>query len=226
VNDATTDATRADGVGDSRREHMLRCAMDVIAERGFADTRIADVAERAGSSPALVIYYFQTKDNLLTEAVRLAEDLWYDFVYRSMDAVTGARGRLEAIVHTSFHPAADLGFPDLASLWVELWARSLRHTEVARMREAFDAQWRQVIAGVVLEGQATGEFAPVDAAEFATALSALLDGLSVQLTLGDPAVDPAVAIRIAMGFAAGRLGFAWAPDDVGAAPVAGPLARA
>jgi AcrR family transcriptional regulator len=195
--------------------------MDVIAERGFADTRIADVADRAGTSPALVIYYFQTKDNLLTEAVRLAEDLWYDFGYRRMEAVTGARGRLEVIVHTSFLPSSELGFPDLASLWVELWARSLRHPEVARMREEFDAQWRRVIAEVVLEGQASGEFAPVDADEFATALSALLDGLSIQLTLGDPAVDPATAIRIAMGFAAGRLAFPWAPAVVGA-----PMARA
>ena len=57
---------------------MLRAALEVIAERGFPETRIADVAERAGTSPALVIYYFKTKDNLLTEAMRFAEDLWYD----------------------------------------------------------------------------------------------------------------------------------------------------
>ena len=67
-------------------------ALDVIAERGFADTRIADVAERAGTSPALVIYYFQTKDNLLTEAVRLAEDLWYDYGFQRVAAVDGCGG--------------------------------------------------------------------------------------------------------------------------------------
>ena len=72
------------GAGDSRRQELLRAALDVIAERGFSDTRIADVADRAGTSPALVIYYFRTKDNLLTEAVRLAEDLWYDFGYERM----------------------------------------------------------------------------------------------------------------------------------------------
>ena len=47
-------------------------------ERGYPDTRIADVAERAGTSPALVIYYFKTKDQLLTEAIRYAEDTWYE----------------------------------------------------------------------------------------------------------------------------------------------------
>ena len=42
--------------------------------RGYADTRIADVAEHAGTSPALVIYYFKTRDQLLTEALRYSED--------------------------------------------------------------------------------------------------------------------------------------------------------
>ena len=45
--------------------------------RGYADTRIADVAEHTGISPALAIYYFKTRDQLLTEALRYSEDAWY-----------------------------------------------------------------------------------------------------------------------------------------------------
>jgi len=36
--------------GEQRREQMLRAALEVIVERGYADTRIADVAERTGTS--------------------------------------------------------------------------------------------------------------------------------------------------------------------------------
>jgi len=201
------------GQGDSRREKILHAALGVIAGRGITDTRIADVAERAGTSPALVVYYFQTKDNLLTETVRLAEDLWYDFVFRRVAAVTGAAARLEAIATTDFTPPAQIGFPDLGALWIDLWARSLRHREVAEVRAEFDAQWRRVVADAVLEGQAAGEFAMVDADEFAIALSALMDGLRVQLALDDPAVDAARAVRIAMGFASTQLGFAWVPAE-------------
>jgi len=167
----------------------------------------------AGTSPALVIYYFRTKDQLLTEAVRLAEDLWYDFGYRRMAAVTGAAARLEEMIVTNFTPPADVGFPDLGALWVDLWARSLRHDEVARVRQEFDARWRRVIAEAVVDGQDAGEFAGIDPVEFAIALSALLDGLAVQLVLADPALDPPTAVRIAMEFAAARLGFAWAATE-------------
>ena len=70
-------ATGGPGIADQRRGQMLQAALEVISERGFADTRIADVAERIGISPALVIYYFKTKDQLLTESIRNYEDSWY-----------------------------------------------------------------------------------------------------------------------------------------------------
>ena len=66
--------TSASAPPDLRREQMLRAAAELIGERGFSETRIADVARRAGASPALVIYYFGTKDQLLTEALRFSED--------------------------------------------------------------------------------------------------------------------------------------------------------
>ena len=62
-------ASSGSGVADQRRAQMLRAALEVIADRGFADTRISDIADRIGISPALVIYYFKTKCQLLTEAI-------------------------------------------------------------------------------------------------------------------------------------------------------------
>jgi len=208
---ALKDPEAGDGHGDSRRDGMLRSALDVIAERGFADTRIADVAERAGTSPALVIYYFQSKDNLLTEAVRLADDLWLTCGFERVSAATGGVARLESLIIASFTPAGEVGFPDLGALWIDLWARSLRHAEVASVRRERDVRWRRVIADIVRDGQATGDIADVDADEFAISFTALLDGLSLQLVLGDPALDPATAVRISMEFAADWLGFSWSP---------------
>ena len=48
-----------------RREQMLRAALEVIVERGYADTRIADVAERTGTSPAPVSYTHLTLPTIL-----------------------------------------------------------------------------------------------------------------------------------------------------------------
>ena len=55
---------------EARRNQMLRAAAELICERGFGETRIADVAKRAEASSALVIYYFGTRDRLLVDALR------------------------------------------------------------------------------------------------------------------------------------------------------------
>jgi AcrR family transcriptional regulator len=194
---------------DNRREDMLRAALHVIAARGFADTRIADVAERAGTSPALVIYYFQSKDNLLTEAIRLAEDRWFEQGIRRLSVIPDPVGQLEEIVTWICIPVHDDEFPDPWSLWIDLWARSQRHPAVAQVRQEFDTRWRSAISRVVTDGQVAGDYRPTDSVEFAIALLALLDGLAVQMALGDPAVNAAFVLRTAMGFASLVLGFTW-----------------
>src|ERR1700761_3622552 len=92
---------------DLRREQLLDAALAVIAERGFPETRIADVAASAGISPALVIYYFKTRDQLLTEAIRLNEDRWYAEGTRRIAAIPTAAGRLEELVAMSCLPEAE-----------------------------------------------------------------------------------------------------------------------
>ena len=200
------------GTADQRREQMLRAALEVIQERGYPDSRIADVAERAGTSPALVIYYFKTKDQLLTDAIRFSEDTWYEAGTARMAAIPSAAGRLEELVAMSFLPEADAEPGSSWVLWLDLWAQAVRHPEVASVRQKFDERWRETICSLVTGGQETGEFGPVDPVEFAVLFSALLDGLAVQVALADPSVDAAKAFELCMRFAAGQLGFTWAPQ--------------
>ena len=201
----------AQGTAEQRREQMLRAALEVISERGYPDTRIADVAERIGISPALVIYYFKTKDQLLTEAIRYSEDQWYASCQRRMASLPTAAGQLEELVAMSCLPEADPEPPGYWLLWLDFWAQAARNAEVASVRQKSDERWRQMITSLVIAGQAAGEFRGVDAAAFAISLSALLDGLAVQIALGDPVVDQLGAFELSMHFVADQLGFRWTP---------------
>ena len=199
-------AAEPQGTADVRREQMLRAALEVISERGYPDTRIADVAERIGISPALVIYYFKTKDQLLTEALRYAEDAWYEAGTRRMAAIASAAGRLEDLVAMNFLVEIEGDPTSSWLLWLDLWAQSVRLPEVASVRQKFDERWREMITSVVLAGQEAGEFGPVNAEDFAVTLTALLDGLAVQVALADPSVDSGRAFELGMRFASGQIG--------------------
>jgi AcrR family transcriptional regulator len=205
------DSTEVLGTADQRREQMLHAALEVISARGYADTRIADVAERAGVSPALVIYYFKTKDQLLTEAIRYYEDNWYAVGQSRMAGLTTAAQRLEEFVAMNLLSDADPQPGSSWQLWLDFWAQAARNAEVAGVRQKSDERWRDIISSLVLAGQEAGEFREIDAASFAVYLSTLLDGLTIQIALNDPVVDSVRAFELSMRFVADQLGFNWMP---------------
>jgi AcrR family transcriptional regulator len=192
-------------VADVRRDQMLAAAAQLIAERGFSDTRIADVAKRVGASPALVIYYFGTKDSLLTEALRWSEGSFYQAVEGMLRDHAAAADRIDRLIAWCL-PDRTRDAPGEWGLWFDLWVQAFRHPEVKKDRAELDQQWRDLVARVVREGIAAGDVDDVDVEEFTVMWAALLDGLVVQLALEDPVVDGALARRVALDVARRELG--------------------
>jgi AcrR family transcriptional regulator len=168
-----------------RRPQILAAAAEVIAERGVAATRIADVAERSGVSPPAVLYWFDSKEQLLAEALTADDDRFYEELSGRLAEAEAPTERMVVLIETA---AADNDF----ALWMELWTWALRDADLRAARERFDSRWRATIEAVVADGVATGEFgATVDPSQTALAIAALIDGLTVQAALGDPEVSVA-----------------------------------
>ena len=201
-----SDREHGDGVADVRRDQMLAAASTLIAQRGFHDTRIADVAKRVGASPALVIYYFGTKDSLLTEALRWSERSFYVATEEMLKTTDKLRDRLEILVEWTLVSDKQDELTGDWGLWFDLWAQAFRHPEVKKDRAELDAQWRDLIARVVQDAVDSGEIEKVDAQEFAIMWGSLLDGLVIQVSLDDPVVTPERARRIALDTADKELG--------------------
>ncbi len=179
-----------------RRPELLAAAASVIRERGLENARVADVAHEAGTSAPSVLYYFASKAELLKEALTSAEERFYEDLAVELEGIESARDRMLRIVATG----AGEGDYD-AALWMELWPRALRDPELAATRAELDGRWRRTISEVVRYGQERGEFGAADPEAFAVLLACLLDGLAVQIALGDAEVTPervqALALRLA-----------------------------
>ncbi|MBB3605591.1 AcrR family transcriptional regulator [Mycolicibacterium sp. BK556] len=183
---------------EARRIQMLRAAAELICERGFSETRISDVAKRAGVSSALVIYYFGTRDRLLVDALRYSEESFYEAAEQMLAEVPSLRDRLSLLIQWTCVPEGTNEIPGAWGLWFDLWAQAFRHDEVKAGRVELDARWRRMIVDAVESAELESD---VDARIFALEFSALLDGLSIQVALEDPEVDSKVAYDIAMRFA-------------------------
>jgi len=65
------------------KAHLLGVVTSLIASKGFAATSIDDIAKAAGSSRATVYSYFESKDAILIEIMRLmwddADEMYQEF---------------------------------------------------------------------------------------------------------------------------------------------------
>jgi AcrR family transcriptional regulator len=187
-----------------RKPQIIAAAAEVLYERGLFDTRIGDIAERAGTSSPTILYYFESKDRLLEEAVQFADREFYERLTDGNDQIEQASDKLVHLIEeTSLGPG---GLNDY-TLWMEIWVRARRDPTVRRSYFRLDRRQRALIADIVRDGQTAGEFKPdVDPDDFALALSGLLDGLGVQVTLGQPDVTPARLVDRCLALASSELG--------------------
>ena len=199
--------------GKDRHQEILDAAARVITERGLAETRISDIAEQAGVSPGLILYYFESKDRLLSEALTFANDQFYLRMSREIRRIDSAKEQLRRMIDLSVPGyLPEYGRLDEWALWIEVWVRALRDADMAKDREVLDQRWRSQIADIVRGGQASGEFAATqDADELALRLAALIDGLAIQVILYDAVVSTERMHRTTMEVAAQALGFELAP---------------
>jgi AcrR family transcriptional regulator len=186
-----------------RKPQIVAAAAEVLYERGLFDTRIGDIAERAGTSAPSILYYFESKDRLLEEAVDQTDREFYARLTEGQAQHDSASGKLVHLIEeTSLGPS---GLSDW-TLWMEIWVRARRDSTVRDSYFELDRRQRQLIADIVREGQAAGEFnSDADADAFAIALSGLMDGLGVQATLGQPDVTPERMIDICLALASSQL---------------------
>ena len=196
-----------------RHQEIVEAAARVITERGLAETRISDIAARAGVSHGLILYYFGTKDRLLAEALTFANDQFYLRMSREIRRIDSAKEQLRRLIDLSVPGyLPEYGRLDEWALWIEVWVRALRDAEMAKDREVLDQRWRSQIADIVRGGQTSGEFTSTeDPDELALRLASLIDGLAIQVIMNDSLVTTERMHRTTMEVAAHTLGFELAP---------------
>ncbi|MFI6293081.1 TetR/AcrR family transcriptional regulator [Nonomuraea sp. NPDC050790] len=157
----------------ARRQEILDAAVRVFARKGFAASRIDDVAEEAGIGKGSVYLYFDSRDSLL-EAAFSQYTADADAVLREALEGTGPPlERLSTLVRGILDVIA--AAPDLARTLLDLWATD-------HMRPAYRA-YRAAIAELI------GQIRPGLGLPHATVIVGAIEGVVLQWL-----VDPEVPI--------------------------------
>ena len=196
---------RAFDARPNRPEQILAAACRAIQQRGFANTRIADIAAEAEMSTGAIHYWFEVKDEVLIAALRWASGQLFDRLEQLASEASSERERLVLLLeHAVPVPGPRRGE---YVLWMGLWGRALQEPDLLPECEALSRRWRGYFFEAVRRGTEAGEFAPVsDPDEAAERLIAQVDGLGFELLLGYSWTSPERMRERLYGFAAEQLG--------------------
>jgi len=178
--------TKRRAKGEARERLLVEAATAAIAERGLANVRVSDIAERAGMSTGHVTYYYPSKSSLLMLAIQHSEEELHRQTALELAQIRDPWRRLYALVDLAApHGTRDRGWV----LWLEAWANAGLDEHLSKVQAELVDRWRTRLTEVIRYGCGTGAFATDDPESVSTLLSCLLDGLSVEVMLGEGTMD-------------------------------------
>lgn len=169
--------------GDTR-QRIIAAAWLLIAERGLHAVRVSDVADQCQVSSATVHYHFRNRRVMLEEALRVSVQNAYDRQSADLESIDDA---LERLLHL-----LELQLPNSESLllewsiWLQVWAQAALDPRIREVHTAAYERWQSTVRTVIEFGQQQGVFILSNAGQIALRLTALVDGLGIQLVAGRP----------------------------------------
>lgn len=159
---------------DVRRGQIVDALVAVMARRGYDGASIAEVAKRAHLAPGLVHYHFDSKLEILVEAVRALAARHA----RVLDEVLADGEPPEQLVsfvdvHLGLGAHAD---PDALACWTVMLAESLRDKRVRAEVEVVLADLVRRCEDILRAGFAAKQFACRDVDSVAAAIVATIQG--------------------------------------------------
>lgn len=174
------------GAEPIRKAALINAAIFEVGRAGSLDVTVAQIARRAGMSPALAHHYFGSKEQIFLQAMRYILRVYGMSVLSALPG-RGKRGRLDAIIASSFAPQ---NFQrETVSAWLNFYALALNNPDAARLLRVYHRRLRSNLI-VALRPHTT---APE---RIADTLGAMIDGVYLRAVLTPGPTDGSSAMKI------------------------------
>lgn len=178
---------------DVRREAMIDACCVLLGTGGLAAVTVRSVCARAGVSPGLLRHYFAGIDDLVSAAYHHTGERIAAICEAAVDAAgDNPRARLIAFLTASFRPPVTE--PALLGSWTAFWALARSNPDAAEIHRQGYAAYRTRLAALLEESGVAASAS--ESAREAIALTALVDGLWLELVLDPDAFGAATAIEL------------------------------
>ena len=171
----------------ARRAQIAQCAAEAIAEVGYADASMAEIARRAGIAKSVVSYHFSDKAELMGEVLRTALATYATFMEPRMAGATSVFDKLRAYLTGTADYAAEHRSLHVAVIEIALNATSADGRPlVATM--PLQAP-KPSIEDILLQGQRDGELRSFDVGVVAGVIRSAITHAMAMRQRANPGTD-------------------------------------
>ena len=180
---------------DARRDSLVEAALRSLAAHGHDGASVRRIAAEAGVSVGLINHHYASVDQLIAAAY---EKVALGIVRQLMEATEAAppspRERLSAFFRASCSPS--MINPDLLGVWVVFWSM-IKHSPIMQQtqRHTF-AEYRAILERHLTDYAVEIGLNDTDMRLSAIGLSALLDGIWLELSLNPNGFASEEAVRL------------------------------
>jgi len=186
---------------EKRRLQLIRSAIRTIAKRGLSDTTTATVAKDASLSQGIINLHFQSKDGLLVETLRYVADDYRNAWTKAIEkSGPGSAEKLAALVAVDF----DRGVCDRnkIAVWFAFWGESKSRPTYRKICAERDEEYSDMLIELCVDIARAGPYPDVDPEAVAIGLSAMSEGLWLDLLISPDTMTPEKAKSVCMAYLA------------------------
>ena len=165
---------------DQRRQQLSDAAWRVILREGVDGATTRLIARESGYSAGVLSHYFESKDDILLEALRNAHSVIKERLNALLEHKTGFEA-LRAFCYDTVPLQAEQIRE--TQLEISFWSRALVKESLRSVQLTESAYWHNILLGVIITAQELGELVEGDPFIMADILAGLIDGLSVHALL-------------------------------------------
>jgi AcrR family transcriptional regulator len=179
-------------LADRRRDVLVRAGYAEVLEKGVGGMTLDSVVARAGSSKGGALYYFPTKEDLLSGILEWLLRQLNQTLDEVLRAENSARGKLVSELEVLFH-SAEVN-RKLYLVFFDFVALGTRQERFRSLLQGFFAACRRRDTEIVQQGIREQQFRNVNIQDAAATIRALVDGYCLQWLVG-PGNTPIEAYR-------------------------------
>jgi AcrR family transcriptional regulator len=178
-----------------RREALVAATLRCLKEFGHEGVSVRRISAAAGVSIGLINHHFPSKAELVAGAYETLALSLQDSIRRQAENRSAApRERLSGFFRASFAP--ELLDPALFNVWLVFWSMVAHSPEIRAVHDKTYGKYRAVLESLLGQLSQSDEAPPFKLRQAGIALSALLDGLWVELSLSPGTFKPREAIAL------------------------------